>query len=84
MKRIIVLVAAVLITVSVLLLVLAPDTLSMIVVGCMWIAVILGAFVGLITGISSGEAALDSIATLLAWILKTQKQKRKVREAQDG
>lgn len=56
MKRIIVLVAAVLITVSVLLLVLAPDTLAMIVVGCMWIAVILGFFLGLFPSILYASA----------------------------
>lgn len=48
MKKTIVAVASVLITVSVLLLALAPDTLSMIIVGCMWIAVIFGFFVGLL------------------------------------
>ena len=56
MKKIIVFVAALLITVSVLLLVLAPDTLSMIVVGCMWIAVILGFFMGLFPSILYANA----------------------------
>ena len=56
MKKIIVLVAALLISVSVLLLVLAPDTLSMIVVGCMWIAVILGSFLGLFPSILYANA----------------------------
>lgn len=65
MKKIIVAVAALLITVSGLLLALAPDTLSMIVVGCMWVAIILGFFMGLLPSIvytdafKQGKVSLD-------------------------
>lgn len=56
MKKVIVAVAAVLVTVSGLLLALAPDTLSMIVVGCMWLAIILGFFMGLLPSILYANA----------------------------
>lgn len=65
MKKIIVAVAAVLVTISGLLLALAPDTLSMIVVGCMWLAIILGFFMGLLPTIvyasafKQGKISLD-------------------------
>lgn len=47
MKKIVVVIAAILITISGLLLALAPDVLSMFVVGCMWVAIMLGFFMGL-------------------------------------
>lgn len=65
MKKIIVAVAAVLLTVSGLLLALAPDTLSMIVVGFMWVAIIMGFFMGLLPSIvyanafKQGKISLD-------------------------
>lgn len=77
MKKIIVAVAAVLITVSGLLLALAPDTLSMIVVGFMWVAIILGFFMGLLPSIvytnafRQGKASLDQtmdIQSTETWI----------------
>ena len=51
MKKIVIAVAVLLVTVSGLLLALAPDTLSMIVVGFMWIVLIMGFFMGLLPAI---------------------------------
>lgn len=56
MKKVIVAVAAVLITISGLLLALAPDVLSMMVVGAMWLALLLGFFMGLLPCILYGSA----------------------------
>lgn len=56
MRKIIVAVAAVLITISGLLLALAPDVLSMMVVGAMWLAILLGFFMGLLPSILYGNA----------------------------
>lgn len=56
MKKLIVAVAAVLITISGLLLALAPDVLSMIVVGCMWLAILMGFFMGLLPTILYSSA----------------------------
>lgn len=56
MKKVVAAVAVLLMTVSVLLLALAPDTLSMIVVGCMLVAVILGFFMGLLPTIQYSSA----------------------------
>ena len=56
MKKVIVAVAAVLVTVGGLLLALAPDVLSMIVVGCMWLAILLGFFLGLLPTILYSSA----------------------------
>ena len=70
MKKIIVAVAAVLLTVSGLLLALAPDTLSMIVVGFMWVAIIMGFFMGLLPSIvyanafKQGKISLDQAMDL--------------------
>ena len=47
MKKIVVIIAAILITISGLLLALAPDVLSMFVVSCMWVAIALGFFKGI-------------------------------------
>ena len=56
MKKLIVAVAAVLVTISGLLLALAPDVLSMIVVGCMWLAILMGFFMGLLPTILYSSA----------------------------
>lgn len=56
MKKVVAAVAVLLMAISVLLLALAPDTLSMIVVGCMWVAVILGFFMGLLPTIQYSNA----------------------------
>ena len=56
MKKIIAAVAAVLLAISILLLALAPNPLSMIIVGCMWVAVIIGFFMGLLPSILYANA----------------------------
>lgn len=66
MKKLIIAVASVLITVSGLLLALAPDVLSMIVVGGMWLAILLGFFLGLLptilytTAFRQGKISLEN------------------------